>query len=203
MARDAGLSAAPGIGPGFSAGTVSVPGDHTGSGVLLPNDSHVDLIYGSSLGSVVVRAVAAAPAIIPDRPRTCMQSGVSKPKKFTDGTVRYAIFCSTGEPSTTAEAFTDFCWKAAMDEEYNALIKNNTWHLVPSSHGQNVIDCKWVYKVKWKADGTVDHYEACLVAKGFEQQYGIDYEEMFSQVIKCATIRVVLSLAVSRGWSLR
>jgi hypothetical protein len=96
----------------------------------------------------------------------------------------------------------DSHWKASMDEEYDALIKNNTWHLVPSCHGQNVIDCKWVYKVKRKADGTVDRYKARLVAKGFKQQYGIDYEETFSPVVKATTIHVVLSLAVSRGWNL-
>jgi histone deacetylase 1/2 len=93
--------------------------------------------------------------------------------------------------------------KAATDEEYDALITNKTWHLVPSSRGQNIIDCKWVYKIKRKADGTIDHYKARLVAKGFKQQYGIDYEETFSPVIKSATIHVVLSLAISRGWSLR
>jgi histone deacetylase 1/2 len=168
----------------------------------LPNDLPTELTSGSSLGSAVAPANVAA-HVIPDRPRTRLQSGVSKPKKFTDGTIRYANFCSTGEPSTTAEAFTDSHWKIAMDEEYDALIKNNTWHLVPSSHGQNVIDCKWVYKVKRKADGTIDRYKACLVAKGFKQQYGIDYEETFSPVVKSATIRVVLSLAVFRGWSLR
>jgi hypothetical protein len=54
------------------------------------------------------------------------------------------IFCSTSEPSSTAEAFADSHWKAAMDEEYDALFKNRTWHLVPSAHGQNVIDCKWI-----------------------------------------------------------
>jgi histone deacetylase 1/2 len=136
-------------------------------------------------------------------PRTRIQCGVSKPKKFTDGTIWNASFCSTGEPSTTGEAFSDSRWKAAMDEEYDALIKNKTGHLVPSSHGQNVIDCKWVYKVKRKADGTVDHYKARLVAKDFKQQYGIDYEETFSSIVKSVTIRVVISLAVSRGWSLR
>jgi hypothetical protein len=98
---------------------------------------------------------------------------VSKPKQYTDGTIRYAHFCSTGEPSTTAEAFANSRWKAAMDEEYDALLKKNTWHLVPSTHGQHVIDCKWVYKVKRKADGTVDRYKARLVAKGFKQQYGM------------------------------
>jgi hypothetical protein len=89
-----------------------------------------------------------------------------------------------------------------MDEEYDALIQNGTWHLVPATHGQNVIDCKWVYKVKRKADGTVDRYKARLVAKGFKQRYGIDYEDTFSPVVKAATIHVVLSLAVSRGWHL-
>jgi hypothetical protein len=83
------------------------------------------------------------------------------------------------------------------------LIKNGTWHLVPATHGQNVIDCKWVYKVKRKADGTIDRYKARLVAKGFKQRYGIDYEDTFSPVVKAATICVVLSLAVSRGWHLR
>jgi histone deacetylase 1/2 len=111
----------------------------------------------------------AASAVPLDRPHTRLQSGVSKPKKFTDGTIRYAYFSSTGEPSSTAEAFKDSRWKAAMDEEYDALIKNGTWHLVPATHGQNVIDCKWVYKVKRKADGTIDRYKARLVAKGFKQ----------------------------------
>jgi hypothetical protein len=121
-------------------------------------------------------------------------------KKYTDGTILYAYFFSTGELSSTAEALPDVCWKAAMDEEYGALIKNKTWHLFPSDHGQNIIDCKWVYEVKQKADGSIDRYKARLVAKGFKQHYGIDYEDTFSLVVKSATIRVVLSLAVSRGW---
>jgi hypothetical protein len=66
-----------------------------------------------------------------------------------------------------------------MDEEYDALIKNKTWHLVPSDRCQNIIDCKWVYKVKRKADGSIDHYKAHLVAKGFKQRYGIDYDGTF------------------------
>jgi histone deacetylase 1/2 len=90
-----------------------------------------------------------------------------------------------------------------MDAEYNALIDNKTWHLVPPKRGINVIDCKWVYKVKRKSDGSLDRYKARLVAKGFRQRYGIDYEDTFSPVVKPATIRTILSVVVSRGWSLR
>src|SRR6185437_2583407 len=71
------------------------------------------------------------------------------------------------------------------------------------SKGKNLIDCKWVYKVKRKSDGTIDRYKVRLVAKGFKQRYGIDYEDTFSPVVKASTIRIILSLAVSRGWSLR
>lgn len=80
-------------------------------------------------------------------------------------------------------------------------MKNNTWHLVPYQKGTNIIDCKWVYKVKRKADGILDRYKARLVAKGFKQRYGIDYEDTFSPVVKAVTIRTILSIAVS--WSLR
>jgi hypothetical protein len=74
--------------------------------------------------------------------------------------------------------------------------------LVPPSPGRNLIDCKWVYKIKHKADSSIDRYKARLVAKGFKQRYGIDYDDTFSPVVKFAIIRLVLSLAVSHGWSL-
>jgi hypothetical protein len=74
---------------------------------------------------------------------------------------------------------------------------------VEAKQGNNLIDCKWVYKIKKKADGSVDRYKARLVAKGFRQHYGIDYEDTFSPVVKIATVRLVLSLAISRGWCLR
>jgi hypothetical protein len=90
-----------------------------------------------------------------------------------------------------------------MDDEYVALMRNKTWRLVSPQPGHNVIDCKWVFKVKHKADGSVDRHKACLVAKGFKQRLGIDYDDTFSYVVKSATIRLILSLAVSRGWTLQ
>jgi len=80
---------------------------------------------------------------------------------------------------------------------------NKRWHLVPLGKGKNLIDCKWVYKIKRKANGDIDRYKARLVAKVFKQRYGIDYEDTFSPVVKPATIRTILSVAVSRGWCLR
>lgn len=90
-----------------------------------------------------------------------------------------------------------------MEEEYKALLRNNTWHLVEESKAKNLIDCKWVFKIKRRADGTIDRYKARLVVKGFRQRYGIDYEDTFSPVVKIATVRLVLSVDVSRGWCLR
>jgi hypothetical protein len=108
------------------------------------------------------------------RPRTRLQAGIRQPKVYSDGTVRYGMLTSTGEPQTLEEALGNKNWKEAMDVEYNALIKNNTWHLVPPKKGSNIIDSKWVYRVKYNADGSLDKYKARLVAKGFKQRYGID-----------------------------
>ena len=100
------------------------------------------------------------------------------------------------------EALSDKNWKNAINDEYDSLMRNQTWHLVSPKQGRNIIYCKWVYKIKRKSDGTIDRYKARLVAKGFKQRYGIDYEDTFSPIVKAASIRLVLSIAVSRGWSL-
>nr|CAH66819.1 OSIGBa0093K19.6 [Oryza sativa] len=142
-------------------------------------------------------------SMVPPRPHTRLQSGICKEKVYTDGTVKWSCFSSSGEPQSLDEAFATNHWREAMDAEYQALMKNQTWHLVPLQQGRNIIDCKWVYKVKRKAYGSLDRYKARLVAKGFKQRYGIDYEDTFSHVVKATTIRTILSIAVSRGWSFR
>jgi histone deacetylase 1/2 len=152
------------------------------------------------MGSSVAAEPAGHKGVAQQRPRTRLQSGIRKEKVYTDGTIKHGCFTSSGEPHTVDEALHDKNWKEAMDSEYMALMKNKTWHLVPPHKGINVIDSKWVWKKKYKADGSLDKYKARLVAKGYKQRYGIDYEDTLSQP---ATIRVVLSLAVSQGWSLR
>jgi hypothetical protein len=123
---------------------------------------------------------------------------------YTDGTVWYGCHApAIAEPRSISEALSNCHWKNAMDSEYHALQKNKTWHLVSPQQGRNIIDCKWVYKIKRKADGSLDRYKARLVAKGFKQRYGIDYKDTFSPVVKSTTIRIILSITILEEWHLR
>ncbi|GJR45342.1 ribonuclease H-like domain-containing protein [Tanacetum coccineum] len=97
-------------------------------------------------------------------------------------------------------ALRDHNWKEAMLDEYNALITNGTWVLVPRPSNVNVVRSIWLFKHKFNADGSLSRCKARLVANGRNQQQGIDCDETFSPVVKPATIRTVLSLAVSRDW---
>eukprot|EP00253_Pinus_taeda_P031753 PITA_31753 len=93
-------------------------------------------------------------------------------------------------------------WKdQQMQKEYDALIKkNDIWELVDTPFGTKPIGRKWVYKNKYKADGSLDKHKARLVAKGFAQKEGVDYEETFAPTAKCATIRTLFALAAQNGW---
>ena len=90
--------------------------------------------------------------------------------------------------------------RAAMTDEYKALVDNGTWRLVPRLPHTNVIFGKWVFKHKYRADGSLARHKARWVVRGFSQRHDIDYDEMFSPVVKPPTIRVVLSIATSRSW---
>lgn len=90
-----------------------------------------------------------------------------------------------------------------MEEELQALFKNNTWSLVEKLVERVPIGCKWVFKVKRYSDGSIQKHKARLVAKGFNQTTGLDFQETFNPVVKPTTIRVMLSLAVSKGWKMR
>jgi hypothetical protein len=89
-----------------------------------------------------------------------------------------------------------------MDEEIVALDANATWELVVLPKDKKAIRCKWVYKFKHNADGYVSRYKTRLVAKGYAQTYGIDYEETYSLVAKMTTIKTIIVMVATKGWSL-
>nr|GEY66207.1 hypothetical protein [Tanacetum cinerariifolium] len=108
----------------------------------------------------------------------------------------------TLEPFLFEEASKDPNWISAMNDEMNALYENDTWYLVDLPFGRKPIGSKWVFKIKYKSDGEVDRFKARVVAKGFGQKEGLDYEETFNHVVKMGTVRCLLSLAVQNEWDI-
>jgi hypothetical protein len=86
----------------------------------------------------------------------------------------------THDPKTFAEALGHPDWDTTMNEEYRSLMKNDTWDLVSLPKGTKLVICKWVYRTKYALDGSVERHKAWLVAKGFSQVEGIDYNETFA-----------------------
>jgi hypothetical protein len=87
-----------------------------------------------------------------------------------------------------------------MNEEYCSLMEHNTWDLVPLPKGRKLVICKWVYTTKYALNGSVERHKARLIAKGFSQVEGIDYNETFSPMAKMNSILLVISLAASHKW---
>ncbi|KAH9680669.1 retrovirus-related pol polyprotein from transposon RE1 [Citrus sinensis] len=111
---------------------------------------------------------------------TRSKSGIFKPKVYT-------VTLANKEPSTVQEALSSQNWHQAMVDEYEALIKNETWSLVPFSNAYKVVANKWVFRFKQNTDGSIAKHKARLVAKGFQQTEGVDYFETFSPVVKAST----------------
>ncbi|KAK4397606.1 Retrovirus-related Pol polyprotein from transposon RE2 [Sesamum angolense] len=109
---------------------------------------------------------------------------------------------SVSIPNTYLEALRHPAWKMAMDDEMSALISRGTWELVEVTPDTDIVACRWVFTLKFRADGTLDRYKARLVAKGFTQTYGVDYFETFSPVARLNSIRVLFSLAVNLNWTM-
>ncbi|UYV82136.1 hypothetical protein LAZ67_21001087 [Cordylochernes scorpioides] len=114
--------------------------------------------------------------------------------------ISYACYVHDQEPLNYEDAIVgqnSKQWKLAMDDEFNSLMKNQTWTYVTLPSDRKAIACKWVYKIKQNADGSNKMFKARLVAKGYSQKPGLDYGETFSPVVKFDSIRTILSLCAS------
>ena len=103
--------------------------------------------------------------------------------------------CVVNEPSSFEEAVEDPAWVDAMVEEYDSIVRNSAWEIVPRLEGKSVVGSRWIYKVKQAADGSVEKYKAIFVSRGFSQIEGINYEETFAPVARYSSIRTILALS--------
>jgi hypothetical protein len=106
------------------------------------------------------------------------------------------------EPSSYEEASSQPIWKDAMTEEYQSIMKNDVWDIVPRPKGKYMVTSKWIYKIKHVADESIEKHKARFVARGFSQVEGIDYEETFAPVARYTSIRTIIALASALGWRL-
>ena len=123
------------------------------------------------------------------------------PAKFTD----YLMLTDVGEPSCYKETMlaSDHAkWECAMQSELDNIYKNGTWDLLPLPKNRKALPCKWVYKYKYTSDKTSPQYKARLVAKGFKQEHGVEFDEIFSPVVKITTLRKLLALAANQDLEL-
>ncbi|WVZ17679.1 hypothetical protein V8G54_010661 [Vigna mungo] len=137
----------------------------------------------------------------PHQMTTRSQHGIVKPNP------KYAHNLSTSTttyisplPKNPVSALHELNWKSAMTDEYNALIKNKTWELVPRPLDVNVFRSMWIFRHKHNSDGSFERHKARLVGDGRSQKKGVYCDETFSPVVKSATIRTVLSIALSKSW---
>ena len=122
-----------------------------------------------------------------------------------DDIISAAVLDAGADPKSLAEAQSSPDWprwKEAMDRELATLEKAGTWIDVPRPTDKNIVGSKWVYRIKRKADGSVDKYKARLVARGFTQIYGVDYFTTFSPVAKLSSFRTILALAARHDWEI-
>ncbi|CAH1432412.1 unnamed protein product [Lactuca virosa] len=111
----------------------------------------------------------------------------------------YATFMSSVKPRTMKEALMEPDWIAAMQEELEEFKRNKVWQLVPKPKGHNIVGTRWVYKKKLDESGAVVRNKVRLVAKGYIQLEGVDYDETYALVARMEAIRIFLAYAAHKN----
>lgn len=110
--------------------------------------------------------------------------------------------CLNNEPRSFDEAKEYKEWTHACEEEISSIERLRTWDLVDLPIRVKPIGLKWVFKLKRNSDGSINKHKARIVAKGYVQQYGVDFEEVFALVARIETVRLLIDLAASHGWEI-
>jgi hypothetical protein len=126
---------------------------------------------------------------------------VKRPKPFSSYT---PLICDLPdeEPTCSEEAIQRKEWADAMTEEYQSIMKNEVWEIVPRSKNKDGLSYRWLFKIKHVADGSIEKYKARFVTRGFSQKEGIDYEETFAPVARYTSIRTIIALVAKMKWKL-
>ncbi|KAM1584397.1 hypothetical protein EV2_038818 [Malus domestica] len=172
-------------------------------------ESHYDHSQSTTKSQVIKRnlpRIKKPPARLQDYVTYASQHPIIECISFSKFSTFHAAFLSEidkhCEPRSFQEAYLLPQWNQAMTEELRALKENHTWSLVQLPLGKKAIGSRWIYKTKFKADGSNERHKARLVARGFTQTFGVDYKEIFAPVAKMNSVRVLLSVAINCGWSL-
>ncbi len=140
---------------------------------------------------------------MPDAP-ALNESTSTESTLFVEGLALSASIIPEPKSFQQAKASTEWPeWRKAMDEELRSLQENEVWQVVPKPPNRKIVDSKWVYKVKTDADGNLERYKARLVARGFTQVPGQDFDEIFSPVVRYDSMRLLLAISASKRWKPR
>ncbi|KAE8676976.1 Vesicle-associated protein 4-1 [Hibiscus syriacus] len=137
----------------------------------------------------------------PGTPELRRSSRIPKPTQRYSSSLHYLLLTDNGEPECYDEAIQvgdSIKWESSMKDEMCSLMSNQTWELAELPSGKRALHNKWIYRIKEEHDGS-KRYKAKLVVKGFQQKEGIDYNEIFSPVVKLSTIRLVLKIVAAEN----
>jgi hypothetical protein len=151
------------------------------------------------------RKSAWARELIQDGEKYVVLEGTTRQVKRPNPFSSYmALMCNLldEEPTCFEEAIQKKEWADAMKKEYQSIMKNEVWEIVPRSKNKDGVSYRWLFKIKHAADGSIEKYNARFVAPGFSQKEGIDYEETFAHVARYTSIRTIIALAAKMKWKL-